>query len=104
LITEKIDESKFECLLKEVTTKDDSLDVNDLLINEFYNLINQDCKRKRKSLLMLHSFILPLLIGRKSDPEKFSRLVKRTITPSKYMILPNHHENLKHWSFFIIDY
>ena len=84
-------------------TKDNSLMVNDELINEFYSLINADCKRKKKSLIMLNSYILPLLIERKSDTKKYERLVKKNITPTRYMILPNHHAELTHWSFFIID-
>ena len=42
--------------------------MNDLLVNEFYSLINEDCKTKKKPLLMLNSFVLPTLIKRKSDP------------------------------------
>ena len=77
--------------------------VNDELINEFYSLINADCKRKKKSLIMLNSYILPLLIERKSNTKKYETLVKKNITPTRYMILPNHHAELTHWSFFIID-
>jgi hypothetical protein len=84
-------------------TKDNSLMVNDELINEFYSLINADCKRKKKSLIMLNSYILPLLIERKSNTKKYETLVKKNITPTRYMILPNHHAELTHWSFFIID-
>jgi hypothetical protein len=90
-------------LLKEAKTKDDSLVVNDLLINEFYCLINADCKKKKKSLIMLNSYILPSLIDRKSDPQKYEKLVKKNITPTRYMIFPNHHAEITHWSFFIID-
>jgi hypothetical protein len=49
-------------LLRKASTKNESLVVNDELINEFYSLINADCKRKKKSLIMLNSYILPLLI------------------------------------------
>ena len=84
-------------------SKDNSLMVNDELINEFYSLINADCKRKKKSLIMLNSYILPLLIERKSNTKKYETLVKKNITPTRYMILPNHHAELTHWSFFIID-
>jgi hypothetical protein len=72
-----IHESTFECLLKEVKTKDNPLIVNDLLVNEFYSLINEDCKRQKKPLLMLNSFVLPSLIERKSNPDKFKRIVKK---------------------------
>ncbi len=58
-------------------TKDNSLMVNDELINEFYSLINADCKRKKKSLIMLNSYILPSLIERKSNTKKYERLVKK---------------------------
>jgi hypothetical protein len=58
-------------------TKDNSLMVNDELINEFYSLINADCKRKKKSLIMLNSYILPLLIERKSNTKKYETLVKK---------------------------
>ena len=33
--------------------------VNDNLINEFFNILNEDVKRKQKSLVVLNSFILP---------------------------------------------
>ena len=29
--------------------------------------------------------------------------MKKKITPTRYMIFPNHHADIKHWSFFIID-
>ena len=90
-------------MLKEAKTKNDSLVVNDLLINEFFCLSNADCKKKKKSLIMLNSYILPLLIDRKKDPKKYENLVKKNITPTRYMIFPNHHAELTHWSFFIID-
>ena len=64
-------------MLKEVKTKDNPLIVNDLLVNEFYSLINEDCKRQKKPLLMLNSFVLPSLIERKSNPDKFKRIVKK---------------------------
>ena len=78
--------------------------VNDNLINEFFNILNEDVKRKQKSLVVLNSFILPLLIRyESSNPKKYNKLVKKQITPTKYMIFPNHHEDILHWSFFIID-
>ena len=64
-------------MLREGSTKNGSLVVNDELINEFYSLINADCKRKKNSLLMLNSYILPLLIERKSNPREYGRLVKK---------------------------
>jgi hypothetical protein len=36
--------------------------VNDNLINEFFNILNEDVKRKQKSLVVLNSFILPSLL------------------------------------------
>ena len=77
--------------------------MNDKLIKEFYSMISEDCKKKRKSLICLNSFILPLLIEKESDPGKYDKLVKKSITPSRYIVLPNHHADIKHWSFFIVD-
>ena len=78
--------------------------VNDNLINEFFNILNEDVKRKQKSLVVLNSFILPSLIRyESSNPKKYKNIVNKRITPTKYMIFPNHHEDILHWSFFIID-
>ena len=77
--------------------------VNDNLINEFFNILNEDVKRKQKSLVVLNSYILPLLIQEESNPKKYKNIVNKQITPTKYMIFPNHHEDIMHWSFFIID-
>ena len=40
--------------------------VIDHLLNEFFNMLNEDVKRKQKSLVILNSYILPSLLKRES--------------------------------------
>lgn len=76
----KITEQTFDCLMKEFDNTEAASQyfVNDLILNQFFQMINEECKSKGRPLIILTTFVLPSLIMRESDPAQYSKLAKKT--------------------------